>query len=325
MYIVVQRLLIHIFPLLFHILQIAEKSESRKVIFEINPLIFRMPIVYLQLVNNVKNMKQVRLLNTKSDACRPSEFIGDYHIHIIVREGSMAFSDRRQMHIASNNDFVIWQMSNTIEDVSYSDDFEADFLLVSSDFLGMYNPEMIWAAKGYIFIRMNPVFHLDNKALESLNSDFLQFQNRLANEDALFHNDVIGRVLQIFLFDIWNVYSTSIQNMQTDDNSARIFLHFLNLAQKHSLTNRDVAFYASELNISPKYLSQISLIVSNQPASTWIEYYAAFEIVRLLDDQSLTLTEIADRMQFSSNSYLTRYCKRVTGMTPTEYRFKKGI
>ena len=97
MYIVVQRLLIHIFPLLFHILQIAEKSESRKVIFEINPLIFRMPIVYLQLVNNVKIMKQVRLLNTKSDACRPSEFIGDYHIHIIVREGSMAFSDRRQI------------------------------------------------------------------------------------------------------------------------------------------------------------------------------------------------------------------------------------
>src|SRR5574344_1026692 len=261
MYIVVQRLLIHIFPLLFHILQIAEKSESRKVIFEINPLIFRMPIVYLQLVNNVKNMKQVRLLNTKSDACRPSEFIGDYHIHIIVREGSMAFSDRRQMHIASNNDFVIWQMSNTIEDVSYSDDFEADFLLVSSDFLGLYNPEMVWAVKGYIFIKMNPVFHLNDKALENFNGDFLQFRHRLDNEEALFHDDVIGRVLQIFLFDIWDVYSVSIRNMQTDDNSARIFIKFLNLAQAHCKTNRDVAFYASQLCISPKYLSQISQAV----------------------------------------------------------------
>jgi AraC family transcriptional activator of pobA len=270
----------------------------------------------------VRNMKQVRLLNTKADACRPSEYTKDYHVHIIVRNGTMTFSDRRQMHTAGLNDFVIWQMSNTIEDVSYSDDFEADFLLVSSDFLGLYNPEMVWAVKGYIFIKMNPVFHLDNKALECLSGDFIQFSNRLANEDALFHDDVIGRLLQIFLFDIWDVYSTSIRNMQTDDNSARIFIHFLNLAQKHSLTNRDVAFYASELCITPKYLSQISQAVSNQPASTWIEYYAAFEIVQLLNDQSITLTEIADRMRFSSNSHFSRYCKRVTGMTPTEYREK---
>jgi AraC family transcriptional activator of pobA len=268
-------------------------------------------------------MEQVRLLNTKIDECRPSEYISDYHIHIIVRNGSMTFSDRRQMHTSGRNDFVIWQMSNTIEGVSYSNDFEADFLLVSSDFLGLYNPEMVWAVKGYIFIKMNPVFSLDNKALECLSDDFLQFRHRLTNKDTLFHDDVIGRVLQIFLFDIWNVYSSSIRNMQTDDNAARIFIHFLNLAQKSSLTNRDVAFYASELCITPKYLSQISQAVSNQPASTWVEYYAAFEIVRLLNDQSLALTDIVDRMHFSSNSYFTRYCKRVTGMTPTEYREKR--
>src|SRR5574344_2714707 len=122
-------------------------------------------------------------------------------------------------------------MSNTIESVSSSDDFEADFLLVSSDFLGLYNPEMIWAVKGYIFIKMNPVFSLDDKALECLSGDFLQFRQRLDNEDALFHDDVIGRVLQIFLFDIWDVYSSSIRTMQTDDNTARIFIRYLNLAQ----------------------------------------------------------------------------------------------
>jgi AraC family transcriptional activator of pobA len=280
-------------------------------------LILSLPAVIIEMY-----MKQVSVLNTKADACRPSEYIGGYHIHIIVRSGSMSFSDRRQMHIAGPSDFVIWQMSNTIEDVSYSDDFEADFLLVSSDFLSLYNPEMVWAAKGYIFIKMNPVFPLNSKALECLNGDFSQFRHRLADEDALFHDDVIGRVLQIFLFDIWDVYSASIRNMQTDDNSARMFIQFLNLAQKHSLIHRDVAFYASQLCITPKYLSQISQTVSNRPASTWVEYYAAFEIIRLLNDSNLTLTDIADRMQFSSNSHLTRYSKRVIGLTPSEYRAK---
>lgn len=272
---------------------------------------------------NVIIMEQVRLLNTKTDACYPSEYISNYHIHIIVRNGSMAFSDRRQMHTAGKNDFVIWQMSNTIESVSYSDDFEADFLLVSSDFLGLYNPEMIWAVKGYIFIRMNPVFSLDDKALTLLNGDFQQFRMRLEDTDALFSTDVVGRLLQIFLFDIWNIYSSSIQNMHTDDNSARIFLKFLSFAQQHCIEKREVAFYASELCITPKYLSQICYAVSHQPASTWIEYYAAYEIIRLLNDQHLTLTEIADRMSFCSNSHFTRYCKRVIGMSPTEYREKR--
>lgn len=268
-------------------------------------------------------MRQVRLLNTKADACRPSDFIGGYHIHIIVRCGSMRFSDRRLVRTAGCDDFVIWQMSNTIVDVSYSDDFVADVLLVSSDFLGLFNPEMVWAAKGYIFIRMNPVFPLDDVALGRLSGDFLLFRDRLADVCALFYDDVVGRLLQIFLFDIWNVYSSSILNMRTDDNSARIFIRFLNLVQKSCLTDRDVAFYASELCITPKYLSQISQSVSNQPASTWIEYYAAFEIVRLLNDRTVTLTDIADRMHFSSNSHFTRYCKRVTGLTPKEYREKR--
>lgn len=267
-------------------------------------------------------MEDVKLMNTAKDGCMPSDFTNSYHVHIIVRCGEMTFSDRRRIHTAGLNDFVIWQMSNTIEDVSYSDDFEADFLLVSSDFLGLYNPEMIWAVKGYIFIKMNPVFPLNGKSLEYLNGDFLQFRYRLDNTNALFFNDVIGRVLQIFLFDIWDVYSTSIQNMQTDDNSARIFISFLNLVQKNSMTKRDVAFYASELCITPKYLSQISQMVSNQPASNWIEYYAAFEIVRMLNNPSLTLTDISERMNFSSNSHFSRYCKRVTGMKPTEYRNK---
>jgi hypothetical protein len=50
-------------------------------------------------------------------------------------------------------------------------------------FLVLYNPEMVWAAKGYIFIKMNPVFPLDSKALEYLSGDFLQFRHRLENEE----------------------------------------------------------------------------------------------------------------------------------------------
>jgi hypothetical protein len=41
-------------------------------------------------------------------------------------------------------------MSNTIQHVGYSDDFEADVLLFSGQFLQQFNPEMVWASKGFV-------------------------------------------------------------------------------------------------------------------------------------------------------------------------------
>ncbi|MCR4852726.1 MAG: helix-turn-helix domain-containing protein [Prevotella sp.] len=40
----------------------------------------------------------------------------------------------------------------------------------------------------------------------------------------------------------------------------------------------------------------------------------------LLNDDSLSLTQIADRMNFASLSYFSRYCTKHLGQTPSEYR-----
>ena len=75
----------------------------------------------------------------------PSDFIADYHVHILVKRGTMTFSDGKNTFSSRKGDLAIWQMSNSIQRVTYSDDFEAVFLLASPTFLQQYNPEMIWA------------------------------------------------------------------------------------------------------------------------------------------------------------------------------------
>ena len=252
----------------------------------------------------------------------PSEFTSDYHVHVLVRGGEMQFSDGKNSFRSRKDDLVIWQMSNTIQGVTYSDDFEADFLIASGDFLSHFNPEMVWASKGFIFIRVNPSFHLHEKSLRLMNDDFELFRRRLDMADNPFREEVIGRVMQIFLFDLWTVYSTEMSQMETNDNAARIFLRFLSLVQQDCRQQRDVAYYADKLCITPKYLSQVSRSVSGLPASEWITYYATFELVSLLSDQTKTLTEVADLMRFESASHFSRYTKKVLGKTPTEYRNK---
>ncbi len=262
------------------------------------------------------------LLNTKRDGNLPSEFTNEYHVHIIVRSGEMRFSDGKQGFVSQKDDLVIWQMSNTIQQVEYSEDFEADFLIASGNFLSRFNPEMVWASKGFIFIRINPSFHLHEQSLQMMNDDFNLFRSRLAQPTSPFRDEVLGRVMQIFLYDLWTVYSTEMSQMETTDNAARIFLRFLSQVQRDCRRQRDVAYYANLLCITTKYLSQVSHSVSGLPASEWITYYATFELVTLLDDQSKTLTEVAELMNFEAASHFSRYVKKLLGKSPSEYRQK---
>ena len=64
-------------------------------------------------------MTGCNLLNTKRDGRMPSEFTSDYHVHIIVRQGEMRFSDGKQTHVSQKDDLVIWQMSNAIQEVCF--------------------------------------------------------------------------------------------------------------------------------------------------------------------------------------------------------------
>ena len=270
-------------------------------------------------------MTDCNLLNTKRDGRMPSEFTGDYHVHILVRGGEMRFSDGKQMFMSQKDDLVIWQMSNPIQEVVCSDDFEADFLIASGEFLSRFNPEMVWASKGFIFIRINPSFHLHEESLRLMNDDFALFRRRLDMPDSPFQEEIIGRVMQIFLYDLRTVYSAEMSQMETNDNAARIFLRFLSLVQKDCRQQRDVAYYADQLCITSKYLSQVSRSVSGLPASEWITYYATFELVSLLNDQSKTLTEVADLMNFETASHFSRYVKKLLGKSPSEYRNKGAV
>lgn len=87
------------------------------------------------------------LTRTRAGGQLPAEFTGSYHVHLLVRQGEMSFSDGKNVFTSRKDDLVIWQMSNTIQDVEYSGDFEADVLLASPAFLQQYNPEMVWASR----------------------------------------------------------------------------------------------------------------------------------------------------------------------------------
>ncbi|WP_193015347.1 MULTISPECIES: helix-turn-helix domain-containing protein [Gammaproteobacteria] len=95
---------------------------------------------------------------------------------------------------------------------------------------------------------------------------------------------------------------------------------FWELIGKHCLEHREVAFYASQLNITPFYLSQITKQFFNDAPKTLINRQVTLEIKALLMHTSLSVNELSVKLHFDDPSYLCRYFKRETGYSLSGYR-----
>ncbi len=270
-------------------------------------------------------MQDYLIYNTLTDFVLPEAFHTDYHVHLLCRGGRMSFFCNRKPFEVTEGCLLIWQMTTEFTDISCSEDFDADLLMVSNPFLGRHNPEMVWATKGYMYIKEHPVFRLDPDELEIMGTDFKQFYQRIRSSRTLFGEEIVGSLLGILLYDIWNIYSREIEKAEIEDITSRHFLRFLMSVQENCREHREVAWYARELGLAPKYLSEISKSITGRPAGDWIDANAAHELQKLLSDQRLTLTDIVDAMHFSSHPALTRYMKRVMRTTPSEFRREGGV
>ena len=99
-----------------------------------------------------------------------------------------------------------------------------------------------------------------------------------------------------------------------------LFFDFLRLVPIHFAEHHDVGFYASQLCITPRYLSQIVRDVSGRTVVDYINEMLLMEASYLLQQTSLPIVDIADRLHFSETASFTRFFTRMKGMNPREFR-----
>ena len=129
---------------------------------------------------------------------------------------------------------------------------------------------------------------------------------------------IIERLILDF-FDFHVRIGAATDDIQTQ--SAQLMWRFIAMLERGDYRkSREVSYYASELCVTPKYLSEVSKQVSGQSANYWINRFAVLDISRLLRARRMNLVEIADLFEFSSASYFSRYVQRYLGQSPSEYR-----
>ncbi|SDL13650.1 helix-turn-helix domain-containing protein [Siphonobacter aquaeclarae] len=103
-------------------------------------------------------------------------------------------------------------------------------------------------------------------------------------------------------------------------NREKIASSFRKLVAEQFAEHKEVAFYADQLHITPKYLSEVLQAELGKPAKVFIDEYVMMEARSLLKQTAFSVQEICQWLGFEDASHFARVFKRATGETPTQYR-----
>ena len=99
-----------------------------------------------------------------------------------------------------------------------------------------------------------------------------------------------------------------------------LFNHFMMLLERDYKISRDVNYYAVQMNISSKYLTNIVNQVTGHTPKTIIDQYVILQLKMHLKRTTQSIKEMAWEFHFADVSFFCRYFKKHTGLTPQQIR-----
>ena len=228
----------------------------------------------------------------------------------------------RSQHI-EKNDLVVILPLQLVSITDVSEDFKITFFNIDRE---MFSDTMSGLC------RMTPDFYMYMRDKfkrtldESYSKRFLYLCDmidlRTRETPPEFKRESIIHLLRIFYWEIYMRYKSdkSKQSSYHFSHKENIVFRFSMLVIEHHKEHKDVAFYADKLCISPKYLTMVMRSVGGMSARDCIVEYTISEIKAMLRDATLDIKEIAMRTRFPSQSTMSRFFRKHTGMSPTEYR-----
>lgn len=225
-------------------------------------------------------------------------------------------------------DVYIYMASTLMHLLHKSEDAEG--IMVEVDFyyiLPIVNK--VINVESQLFMRKNPCVSLSGEQCAHFEYLLNNLWDRINAEDCQKENvqyqhlklELIKSMGQTICYEILNMYFTNqpLQPLQQGKKDV-VFQNFMLSLFRFYRKERDVSFYARMQHITPRYFSAIIKEKTGDSALQWIVRMVITEAKQLLEESDLSIKEIADQLNFPTQSFFGKYFKQYVGVSPKEYR-----
>lgn len=247
----------------------------------------------VDVLHHFKEMVQQRTLFTKL---------------LLIRKGTatVVINEQDERKTLNADSLLVMTSRHVIKEIKLTPDFEAECVLVDTD-----------------MVDENTIYHLTEEKHKSVSDVFNIIHNIVRHQ----HINKVEMIQSMF-----NVLRLILEELPYEERSIshdfkhkkevyEIFLHHL---YRNFRKERQIRFYASNMNVSTAYLSRLVKEISGSTINEHVTSLIYKEACNLLSHSDMSIGEIADALSFSDQSALTNFFKMRAGMTPLAYR-NKGL
>lgn len=249
----------------------------------------------------------------------------NFLVFCYCEEGWSEFCLSGQPCTLKSGNLLISTGNQVLTTAKSSSDFKAKAVLMSRAYAqdSIVGLNYLWP--NLLYVLQNPVLMLNKEEEQWVTDCYKLLCKRLARHDHHYLRETVVALTRAFYFDVCNllVSRNPIKDSAKHNRSYTLFDRFARLSSQHFREERSVEWYAEQLCISPKHLSEVVKSVSGRTAGQWITTMVLIEIKTLLQNTDLSIKEIAMKMNFTNQSFLGKYFKNAEGISPTEFRAKR--
>lgn len=243
-------------------------------------------------------------------------------VFLLCRQGEVEIEINYNTYLLKENGTLTIHPLDIVTLKSGSDDFFSTVLMLPASSFTPILKEINFS--NFDYIKRNPVVYHMPEYLEIIKGLFsvLKSAKKVVNYEN-FEKIVEKQVSSMFYVQKNYYASHNAVNGDFHEVMSRkkeIFRAFIKeLISSHSVS-REVLFYANEVGISSGYLNEVCNEISGHSAKEIIDSAVAARLKYELSYTTKSIQEIADEYNFPSQSYFSRYYKRLSGVTPSDFR-----
>lgn len=245
----------------------------------------------------------------------------DCCIHLVCNDGRADFMYNGRPFSLEKGDIAVISRPRMVTAIATGENIACEYVAAPDKFIHNLLPVNNYSIQGCVSLFENPIMKVSEDEAVRFRRDLSNIRDRIDDVDHRFYQEMMGSLLQTMVYDLFDFHSRLNANILTTDRVGYISSSFFDLIKAgRPKTEREVSYYAGLLNVTPRYLSDTIKRVSGSSVSSHINKAAAAIIIEFLKDNKLSITQIADEMNFSSVSYFSRYCVKHIGMSPAQFR-----
>lgn len=247
-------------------------------------------------------------------------FMAAYTFTLVTR-GWLTITFSGQQLTLRPDDLYMYSPGMSVTVIDASDDYRG-ICLLADEHVSIELPTV----RDLVRLAYQPIVRLHESKVTLAHADALILEQKMKEISNCIHSSHIykGEVLRmlyaIFLLDLQNAQEKAIAPHPVPQRTEEIFYAFMRLLPQHFAQHHDIPFYASQLSITPTYLSRIVRQLTGRTVVDYINQMLLMEASFLLRTTSLTIGQVADRLSFADTASFSKFFTRMQGQSPRLFR-----